>query len=117
MRIRLEFTVSENALPALIIVRSFGGRLVFYKRVCGGRNVIFFCTSERNLIITVRPYNANFAEQSFFIKLRRKNCQNLFLNFRFAEEDGETEQTFYLYDLNYRFPVLSATLRFLCGGK
>ncbi len=116
MRVRLEFTVSSAALPALITVRSFGGRLILYGKVRRRRNVLCFCTESRNLIVTVRPFSYDFYEKSYFIKLGRCPCADIRLHFDFAERySAETLQTFYLTDLNYGFPVEDAELSFSGG--
>ena len=112
MKVRLDFTVSENALPALIIIRGFSGRLILYKRVNGGENSLCFCARERNLIITVRPYNSCYEEKSYFIKFGCKNCYRLRLDFVFTPKTIKSEQEFYLYDEFYRFPISSAVLGF-----
>lgn len=116
MRVRLDFSVSENALPALITVRSFGGRLILYGKVRRRRNVLYFCTESRNLVVTVRPMNGDFDEKSYFIKFGRCPCADIRLHFNFAERySAETLQTFYLTDLNYGFPVENAKLSFSGG--
>ena len=112
MRVRLNFTVSENALPALITVRSFDGRLILYEKVYRRQNAVCFCTCAKNLIITVRPFNADFYENSYFLNFGRCFCANIRLNFNFAAQDGESLQTFYLFDENYLFPIEDATLIF-----
>lgn len=115
MKVRLEFSVSENALPALIIIRSFDGRLILYKRVYQRRNFLCFCSKSRSLIFTVRPMNADFYEKSYFLKIGCRSCVNLRLDFKFTAENIERLQTFYLFDENYSFPIESAKL-FFTGG-
>ena len=112
MKVRLDFSVSENSLPALLIIRSFDGRLILYKRVYERQNFLCFCSEHRNLIITVRPMNADYYEQSYFIKFGCSPCYNLRLDFNFTAESIERLQTFYLFDENYSFPIESATLFF-----
>ena len=112
MRVRLNFSVSENALPALITVRSFDGRLILYKKVYRRQNAVCFCTNAKNLVITVRPMSADYYEQSYFIKFGRRPCYDLRLNFDFTAQNGESLQTFYLFDENYLFPIEDATLFF-----
>lgn len=116
MKVRLNFSVSENALPALLIIRSFDGRLILYKRVYERRNFLCFCSEHRNLIITVRPMSADFYEQSYFIKFGCRPCYNLRLNFNFTAINTGAIQTFYLFDENYLFPIERATLFFSGGG-
>ena len=115
MRVRLNFSVSQNALPALIIIRDFDGRLILYKRVYERRNLLYFCTKSRNLIITVRPYYADFYEKSYFLKFGCRPCVNLRLDFDFTAESTERLQTFYQFDENYSFPIERATLSFRSG--
>lgn len=112
MKVRLNFSVSENALPAIIVVRSMCGGLVLYKKVYCKQNYLCFCTKSRNLIITVRPFNADFYEQSYFIKFGRCPVYDIRLNFNFTAQSAAALQTFYLYDKNYLFPVKSAELYF-----
>ena len=112
MKVRLDFTVSGNALPALVIIRGFSGRLILYRRVFSGQNTLCFCTRERNLIITVRPYNSCYEEKSFFIKFGALPCYRLRLDFEFTPKSVEAVQDFYLYDENYRFPIPYAVLSF-----
>ena len=116
MKVRLTFTVSKTALPALITVRDFDGRLILYKRIYCARNLLCFCSKSRNLIITVRPYNADFYEKSFFIKFGRRACYNIRLDFNFNVSEVAAPQNFYLFDGNYLFPVQSARLYFSGGG-
>ncbi|MBO4251931.1 MAG: hypothetical protein J5911_04660 [Clostridia bacterium] len=112
MKVRLDLTVSNNALPALIIIRGFSGRLVLYKRLNGGKNSLCFSARERNLIITVRPFNACYPEKSYFIKFGCKICYRLRLDFIFTPKVVVSEQRFCLYDEFYRFPISSAVLEF-----
>lgn len=115
MKVRLNFSVSENALPALITVRSFDGRLILYKKIYQRRNLLCFCSKNRNLIITVRPYNADFYEKSYFLKTGCRPCVNISLDFNFTAENSVSPQTFYLFDENYLFPIERAIL-FFTGG-
>ncbi|MEG9430206.1 MAG: hypothetical protein VZQ61_04705 [Christensenellaceae bacterium] len=115
MKVRLDFSVSENALPALLIIRSFDGRLILYKRVYERRNFLCFCTKSRNLIITVRPYNADFYEKSYFLKFGCCPCYNIRLDFNFTVCNPVSPQIFYLVDENYLFPIERAKL-FFSGG-
>ncbi|MBQ9485741.1 MAG: hypothetical protein IJU83_02765 [Clostridia bacterium] len=115
MKARLMVTVSENALPALITVRSMGGRLILYKKIYQRRNFLCFCSCERDLIITVRPYNADFFEKSYFIKLWRCPPYYIRLDFAFTN-NSERLQVFYLVDENYGIPVKQAELFFSGGG-
>ena len=112
MKVRLGFSVSENSLPALLIIRGFDGRLILYKKVYQRQNTVCFCTCTKNLIITVRPMNADYYEQSYFIKLGRRPCYDLRLDFNFTAQARESLQTFYLFDENYLFPIEEATLLF-----
>lgn len=112
MKVRLLFSVSENALPALITVRTFDGRLILYEKVYRRRNAVCFCTCAKNLIITVRPFSDDYYEQSYFIKLGRRPCYDLRLDFSFTAQNGESLQTFYLFDENYLFPIEEANLLF-----
>ena len=116
MKVRLEFSVSENALPALIIIRSMGGELILYKRIYSSRNYLCFCSKSRNLIFTVRPLNADFYEKSYFIKLGCCPCYEISLDFLFTADRNTALQTFYLYDETYMFPIKNAELYFLGGG-
>ena len=115
MKVRLNFNVSANALPALITVRSMSGRLILYKKVYERRNFLCFCSNSRNLIITVRPMSADFYEQSYFIKFGHCPCYNLRLDFNFTAQSNAERQIFYLYDANYFFPVSRAELYFSGG--
>lgn len=112
MKVRLIFTVSENALPAEIVIKDFDGRLVLKRSVYGGRNVLCFCSNGKNLIITVRPYNVNFYSQAIFIRAGNRNCIGLRLNFAFTERVPIGLQKFTLFDGNYNFPIKNATLFF-----
>ena len=116
MKVRLDFTVSDRGLPALVIIRNFDGELILYKKIFFRRNRLCFCSKSRNLIITVRPFDAGFYEKSYFIKFGRYSCYDMRLDFRFTAEDAREElQTFYLYDENYMFPIKSANLFFRSG--
>ena len=113
MKVRLNFTVSQNGLPALLIIRSFDGRLILYRRVYNRQSCVSFCSRSRNLIITVRPISADFYEKSYFLKLGCSPCVNLRLDFNFtAAIAREDLQTFYLIDEHYSFPIASAELIF-----
>lgn len=113
MKVGLDFTVSESGLPALITVRSMGGELIWYGKVYRRRNRLCFCSKSRNLIITVRPFNDDFYEKSYFIKFGQRICYDIRLDFDFtAKNEKESLQTFYLYDGNYRFLVAQAELTF-----
>ena len=111
MKVCVEYTVSANALPATIAIRTFGGSLIYYGKVRCGFNRLCFCSRERKIIITVRPYDADFSEKSYFIKFGRCPRYDIRLNFGFVSET-ETVQTFCLYDENYRFPIPDAKLFF-----
>ena len=115
MKVRLQVTVSRNGLPALIIIREFSGRLILYRRVYQRQNSLCFCSDSRNVIITVRPFNADFYEKSYFLKFGCRPCYNINLDFVFTAAIIGTIQRFYLYDENYLFPIESATL-FFSGG-
>lgn len=118
MKVRLDFTVSDNGLPSLIIIRNFDGELVLYKRVYCRRNRLCFCSKSRNLIITVRPFDAGIYEKSYFIKFGRLPCYCIRLDFKFTEKSPREElQTFYLYDENYAFPIERAFLYFSGGSS
>ena len=115
MRVKLYFNVSEKGLPAVLTIRNFDGELLYYKKVRTRRDCVCFDTfGSRNIIVTVRPYNASYYESSKFIKLSCMPCQRLYLSFDFVEKSSGAgfTQDFYLYDKNYRFPV-SGILRFL----
>ena len=112
MKVRLDFSVSENSLPALLIIRGFDGRLILYKKVYQRQNTVCFCTCTKNLIITVRPLDADFYEQSYFIKFGHCPFYNIRLDFNFTAQTKTVLQSFYLYDRNYLFPVRSANLYF-----
>lgn len=113
MRVRLDFTVSERGLPAIIIIRTMSGELVLYKKVYCRQNRLCFCSRSRNLIITVRPFDAGLYEKSFFFKFGQKSCYRLWLDFKFTAQNAREElQSFYLYDENYFFPIKSAELKF-----
>lgn len=116
MKVRLEFSVSQNALPAVITVRSFDGRLILYETVYQRRNLLCFCSRSKNLIITVRPVNADFYEKSYFLKFGCRSCVKLRLDFNFTARAIESEQKFYLFDENYSFPIERAILYFSGGG-
>jgi len=112
MCVRLDFTVAGNGLPAIITVRSMRGRLILYRRVSRSINSLCFCTCERNLVITVRPFNADLYEKSFFVKLGCRPCVYLSLDFNFQERLEESLQRFCLLDENYLFPIRQAELFF-----
>ena len=116
MRVRLDFTVSHNGLPALLIIRDFSGELILYKRVYFRHNRLCFCSESRNLIITVRPVNADFYELSYFIKLGCCSCYHIRSDFTFTANNERWLQTFSLYDETYMFPVKNARLYFSGGG-
>ena len=114
MRVKLCFSVCQNGLPAVLIVRNFDGELLYYKRIRKAQDCVCFDTfGSRNIIVTVRPYNADYYESSKFIKLSCMPCQRLYLSFDFVMRcSGGFTQDFYLSDRNYGFPV-SGILRFL----
>lgn len=116
MKVRLVFTVSDNALPALITVRSFSGRLMLFRNVRAGRNELCFNTCARNLIVTVRPYDVRYSAKAYFIKAGSCRCLCVRLVFNYAALWAEALQSFTLYDANYFFPVESAVLSFSGGG-
>ncbi|MBR0188942.1 MAG: hypothetical protein IJQ23_00990 [Clostridia bacterium] len=115
MRVRLDFTVSDTGLPAIIIIRNMSGELILYEKVYCRRNRLCFCSRSRNLIITVRPFDAGLYEQSYFIKFGRRACYNIRLTFNFTVRNVAATQTFYLFDENYSFPIERANL-FFSGG-
>ena len=110
MKVRLDFTVSNRGLPAIIIIRAMSGELILYKKVYCRQNRLCFCSRSRNLIITVRPFDAGLYEKSFFLKFGCRPCVKLRLDFDFTAR--ASEQVFYLYDENYFFPIPSAELEF-----
>ena len=112
MRVRLHFAVSENALPAEIVIKDFNGRLILKRSVYSGRNRLCFCIKDKNFIITVRPYSVNFYSQAVFIRAGNYNCITLRLNFAFTKRLPKWLQTFTLLDGNYSFPIKNATLFF-----
>ena len=116
MRVRLDFTVSGKGLPALIIIRDFYGGLILYEKVYQRRNRLCFRSKSRNLIITVRPFDADLYEKSYFLKFGCRPCYGVRLDFKFTETGGGEKQTFYLYDENYDFPIPQAVLEFFGGG-
>lgn len=111
MKVRWECYVSQNALPALITVRSFDGRLILCERIYRKRNVLFFRAESKNLIITVRPYSDDFFEKSYYFKFGAYECYGIRLDLTFTERNAGT-QRFYLMDENYLFPVKNAALLF-----
>lgn len=116
MKVRLNFTVSQNGLPAIIIVREMNGRLILYKTVYQRQNLLCFCSKSRNIIITVRPFNSDFYEKSYFLKFGCRQCVNLSLDFNFTARKTALLQTLYLFDENYLFPIESANLFFTGDG-
>ena len=98
----------------MLTVRNFDGELLYYKRVHKSRDCVCFNTCDsRNIIVTVRPYNADYYESSKFIKLSCMPCQRLYLSFDFVMRCAGAgfAQDFYLSDRNYGFPV-NGELRF-----
>ena len=115
MRVKLYFSVSRKGLPAVLTVRNFDGEILFYKVIFTKENVVCFNTcGSRNIIVAVRPYNADFYESSQFIKLPCARCYRLYLSFNFVKRTGDAlpTQIFYLCDAVYRFPIRDATLEF-----
>lgn len=113
MKVRLRLGVPLNCLPAELIVRDYSGNIVFYKRRICADNYYTFCTRSRNLIFTVRPINADYAEISKFLRFPCAKCVCLKLFYGFSETPVYTAQNnFTLFDANYSFPIISATLSF-----
>ena len=88
MRVKLYFSVSRKGLPAVLTVRNFDGEILFYKVIFTKENVVCFNTcGSRNIIVAVRPYNADFYESSQFIKLPCARCYRLYLSFNFVKRN------------------------------
>ena len=114
MTIRLNFTASQNALPAIITIRETRGELVLYETVYCKRNSLCFCAESKNLTISVRPLNSKFKEKSYFFKLGDCPCYDIDLDFVFTET--VSLQRFRLLDANYLFPIENAELTFSGGA-
>lgn len=116
MKVRLELSVSENALPALVNVKDSDGRLILCKKVNRKRNVLCFCVKNGNFSVAVRPFSADFYRQTYYIKARRCGCFSIRLNFVFTERETIALQTFTLFDRNYNFAIENAELLFFGNG-
>ena len=115
MRVKLCFSVSRKGLPAVVTVRGFDGEILLYKVINTKENIACFDTcGRRNIIVSVRPYNADFYESSQFIRLPCVRCYALNLSFDFVKRTncGGFTQVFYLCDEFYRFPIDNAVLGF-----
>ena len=111
MKIKVRVKVSVNGLPADFIVRDFSGNIVFFKRFINSFNCFTFCTRSRDLIFTVRPYSADYTEQSKFLRFPCARCVCADLNFNYTTPQPYL-QSFTLVDANYLFPIDSAVLFF-----
>ena len=115
MRVKLFFSVARKGLPAVLTVRDFNGEILFYRVINSKENAVCFNTcGKRNIIVSIRPYSADYYESSQFIKLPCVRCYRLYLSFDFVKRTGDAEvtQVFYLCDAVYRFPIRDATLEF-----
>lgn len=112
MRVLLRFGVSLNALPAILLIRTFDGRILFYDRILSAKNLYRLCVNTKNLIITVRPLDPCLKESSRFVKLVC-GCNRLSFYFDFEKVPViEEKQTFYLNDQVYGMPVPTAYMCF-----
>ena len=114
MKVRIVLRIGSLGLPAIVTVRNGRGRLLFYGRARGRLNVLQFCTRERFLVVAVKPINSAYPTSLRFIKLSLCACQTHYLTFPYFEPacEPEVEETFYLSDERYGFPVESALLSF-----
>ena len=110
MKIRLNFTVSESGLPALITIWERRCGLVFYKTVNSRKESLCFLAESGNLTVSVRPLNSEFSEKKYYFKLGPCPFYEINLNFVFSEE--VSVQRFRLFDANYLFPIETAALVF-----
>ena len=111
MNVKLKVNVDAAGLPADLIIRDYDGNIVFYKRFIRRVSICTFCTIKRNLIVSVRPLDADYDEQSKFIRFPCAKCVCAELFFGFVSQKPY-EQTFNLLDKNYGFPILNAILTF-----
>ena len=111
MIVKLKIKVGAEGLPADLIVRDYDGNIVFYKRFIRRETFCTFCIRKRSLIVSVRPYNSDYDEQSKFIRFPCAKCVCAELFFGFVSQKPY-EQTFSLLDKNYGFPILNAILTF-----
>ena len=112
MKVLLRIGVSPNALPAMLIVRTFDGRILFYDRILSTEKPYRLCVNTKDLIFTVRPFDIRLAESSRFVKLGC-GCNRLSFFFDFPRRGVICgEQTFYLNDHVYGMPIGSACLCF-----
>ena len=113
MNLRLKITVSQNAIPAFIVIRNFSGEILYFNKIYRRETCLCLRTCEKNLIITVTPFNQRYREISKFLKFGNIACYCLRLNYEFEEQVPETLQNFTLTDANYGFKIASAILSFL----
>ena len=111
MIVKLKIKVGAEGLPADLIVRDYDGNIVFYKRFIRRETFCTFCTRKRSLIVSVRPYNSDYDEQSKFFRFPCAKCVCAELFFGFTQRKT-SEQTFTLTDKNYGFPIIDAIMYF-----
>lgn len=111
MKVNLRISVNSVGLPAEFIVRDFSGNIVFYRKFINSYNVFTFCSKSKDLIFTVRPYDADYKELSKFLRLPCLRCVCAYLDFNFTAPEISL-QNFTLTDANYFFPIESGVLYF-----
>ena len=116
MKVRLVFTVSKNALPALLIVRESCGKVVLCRKIYGRLNVLSFCPKNANFAVTLRPYDADFCRRTYFFGVGLRDCATIRIGFIFTAKETAALQTFTLLDGNYMFPIKTADLLFFKNG-
>ncbi len=112
MILYVDMRVNAAALPAVVTVADLCGEVLYRAVVRRGDNRFCLRVRRRNIMISVRPLNGAFNPSFRYFKFGCARRARLSLDFRFDGGTVASEQTFYLYDENYLFPVASALMNF-----
>ena len=113
MRLRLFITVNGGATPYFLNISSFNGIEIFRELINSPNAEVCLSTCEKNLIVSVLPLGDSASYPKRYLKLSSYEACELYLNFADLSGGEEKEgaiQALYLSDLDYGFPIPSATL-------
>ena len=106
----VDLSAEAEGLPCEAIVRDHLGGAVYRTIVSRTENRLCLRLESGRFSISLRPLRRGFYADRRYFTLGDRKCAYLNLSFRFRQETAE--QTFYLYDGNYHFPINAATLYF-----
>ncbi len=111
MKVRLFIAV--GGAPCLLSVASFNGVEIFREIINTPTAEVCFFSCEKNIIVSASPLGGSASYPKRYLKLGSYDCCELYLYFADRSSGEEKEgafQALYLNDLDYGFPIPSATL-------